>query len=385
MAEPKDITELRWLLGMVYYLGRFVPNLATYVKPFNDLLHKDAAWTWDLKQKQAFQAVKDCLSSAPTLAYFELGRKTVIASDASSYGLGAVLYQVHDGELKPIAYSSRTLMIAGQKYAQIEKDCLGVVFACETFERYLAGLPCVKVLTDHKPLIPVLMKRDLADTPVRCQRMRMWLMCLNIVADFIAGKDLTVADALSRSLGIDDSFSYEKELEADTSMHVGTVRMSWSASDAKFDKLRKATAEDITLSMALEYTCSGWPQYKHDVKLAARELYCVKDDLSEFDGRLVRGNRIVIPHSLRKDILSRIHDGHKGIVKCRERANKCVWWPCMGKEIKDMISSSSSSSSSAFTAISLRFTSWVRFLRKWPFSNPTIEVVTFRLRGWIWF
>ena len=63
--------------------------------------------------------------------------------------------------------------------------------------------------------------------------------------------------------------------------------------------------------MALDYTRSGWPQYKDDVKLAVCDLYSVKDDLSEFGGLLVRGIRIVIPHSLRKDILSRVHDGHK--------------------------------------------------------------------------
>ena len=67
-----------------------------------------------------------------------------------------------------------------------------------------------------------------------------------------------------------------------------------------FDKLRKATAEDFTLSMALEYTRSGWRQYKDDVKLAARELCSLKDDLCVFDGLLVRGNRIVIPHSPKK-------------------------------------------------------------------------------------
>ena len=61
-AEPKDITELRRFLGMVSNLGRFVPNLAKYVKHLYDLLHKDAAWTWDFKRNQAFQAVKDCLS-----------------------------------------------------------------------------------------------------------------------------------------------------------------------------------------------------------------------------------------------------------------------------------------------------------------------------------
>ena len=109
-------------------------------------------------------------------------------------------------------------------------------------------------------------------------------MRLNIVAEFIPGKDLIVTDALSRSPGTEGSSSYEKELEADINMHVDTLHMSWSVSDAKLEKLRKATAEDITLSMALEYTRSSWPQYKDDVKLAAHELYSAKDDLSDFDG-----------------------------------------------------------------------------------------------------
>ena len=69
----------------------------------------------------------------------------------------------------------------------------------------MVGLPCVKTLTDHKPLTSLLMKRDLADTPVGCQRMLMRLMRLSIVAEFIPGKDLIVADALSRSPGTDNS------------------------------------------------------------------------------------------------------------------------------------------------------------------------------------
>ena len=81
--------------------------------------------------------------------------------------------------------------------------------------------------------------------------------------------------------------------------------------------------------MALEYTLSSWPQYKDDVKLAARELYSVKDDLSEFDGLLVRATELSFHTYSGKTTL---------VVKCRERANECVWWLCMGKEIKDMIS-----------------------------------------------
>jgi hypothetical protein len=338
MGEPKDVSELRRFLGMVNYLGRFVPNLANMLKPLNDPLHKDAAWTWGHAQKAAFKTVKQSVTSTPTLVYFQTDREMIMSSDASSYGLGAVLYQIHDGEMKPVAYCSRTLTAAEQKYAQIEKECLGAVYACEKFDRYLVGLPHFRLQTDHKPLIPLINKRDLVETPVRCQRMLMRLMRYNLTAEFIPGKDLTVADALSRAPLRESESQAQKELESDITVHVDAVREAWSISYQKLQALKKATSEDVMLSYALQYTRDSWPQYKEDVKLAARQLFSVKDELSEYDGLLVRGSRIVIPFSYRDDILGRIHDDHQGIVKCRERANECVWWPGMGQDIKNMVS-----------------------------------------------
>ena len=107
---------------MVNYLGRFVPNLADVLKPLNGLLHKEAQWTCDHEQKLAFTKVKNLLTCAPKFAYFELDHETVVCCDASSYGLGGILYQVHDGELKPVAFCSRTLTPAECKFAQIEKE-----------------------------------------------------------------------------------------------------------------------------------------------------------------------------------------------------------------------------------------------------------------------
>jgi transposase InsO family protein len=113
--------------------------------------------------------------------------------------------------------------------------------------------------------------------------------------------------------------------------------MSWSVSDQKLEKLKAETQLDVQLKTVLEYVRLGWPEYKEDCKLAAREYYGIKEELSEFEGLVTRGGRIVIPWSQREDILQRIHDGHQGIQKCRERANQCVWWPGMSQAIKDLV------------------------------------------------
>ena len=217
---------------MVSYFGRFVPNLATLERLVAHICFLDLG----LQVKTSIAACEGLfvIHTLPAIFFFFIwDRKTVIAPDACLYGLGAILYQVHDGELKPIAYPSRTLTKSERNCAQIEKECLGAVYACAKFERCLVGIPCVKVLTDHKPLIPILVKQALAYTPVRCQIMRMRLMRLNIVAEFMPWKDLIVADALSRSPGTHHSSRNEKELEADINMHADTVRMSWSVSVAK--------------------------------------------------------------------------------------------------------------------------------------------------------
>jgi hypothetical protein len=127
-------------------------------------------------------------------------------------------------------------------------------------------------------------------------------------------------------------------LQEDVEAYVDEVASCWPASDAKLNQIRQATQQDVNVKSAYDYTLAGWPAYKQDVQLAARELYNVKDELSVVDGLLLRGDRIVIPYCMRKEMLQRIHDGHLGITKCRERANQAVWWPGMSKKIKDLVS-----------------------------------------------
>ena len=258
-----------------------------------------------------------------------------MSTDASSYGLGGVLLQNSDNVLKPIAYCSRTLTSSEKKYAQIEKECLASVWACERFDRFVRGHGNVTLLTDHKPLVPMMNTKDLDDTPVRCQRLLMRLMKYNILAKHVPGKEMLVPDTLSRSpIDPETVSSTTKDVE----LYVLMVEDNMPASDAKKSAMRQEILKDSGLQSAIVYTLTGWPKYEKDVPESLKSLYEHRASLSVSDGLLLFGSRIVIPASMRPEILERIHDGHQGITKSLERARLGVWWPGVTKDIKKFIS-----------------------------------------------
>ena len=106
-----------------------------------------------MKEQEAFQKSKDLLLSSKVLVHFDPKLPVVLACDASSYGIGAVLaHKMSDGTEKPIGFASRTLSVAEQQYSQIEKEGLSCVFGVQRFHAYLIGRHFT-LITDHKPLL----------------------------------------------------------------------------------------------------------------------------------------------------------------------------------------------------------------------------------------
>ena len=115
---PQNIQQLRAFLGLLHYYGKFIPNLSSILHPLNLLLKSQSSWKWSQACAKAFQQAKDKLAGAPVLAHYDTTRKLKLATDASSYGIGAVIsYTYEDGSERPIAYASRMLSNAKKHYA----------------------------------------------------------------------------------------------------------------------------------------------------------------------------------------------------------------------------------------------------------------------------
>ena len=335
MKPPTNITELRRFLGMINQLNKFSPNLADRTKPLRDLLSKKNHWVWGDEQDKAFREIKESLSSEEVLARFDATLETVVSADASSYGLGAVLQQRQpNGELQPIAYISRAMTTTEQRYAQIEKEALGVTWACERFQDYLVGMR-FHIETDHKPLVPLLSSKNLDELPIRIQRFRLRLMRFCYSISHVPGKDLVTADTLSRTpVSLPTA---KEEFQQEVCAFLDLVVNNLPATDTRLRDIQSHQDSDPACSQIKHFCQGGWPPRFH-LKGPLKAYISVKDELSVHKGLLLRGNRLVIPPALRKEILAKIHSGHQGATKCRARARQSVWWPGLGKELEDLIS-----------------------------------------------
>ena len=148
---PTTVTEVRSFLGLVQYCSRFISDLATIAEPIQSLTRKNAQFAWGKAQQDALQKLKERITTAETLAYFDTSRETRVVADASPYGLGAVLTQRHGSHWRVVSFASRSLTDVERQYSQTEREALALVWSCERFNLYLYGRT-FQLETDHKPL-----------------------------------------------------------------------------------------------------------------------------------------------------------------------------------------------------------------------------------------
>ena len=144
-------------------------------------------------------------------------------------------------------------------------------------------------------------------------------------------------DALSGAFGEkkEDCITGEAEVE----VYVNSVLLNLQVSDEKLKQIKKETEDDQQLTLLKECIMSGFPKNKLDCPAEIREFWNIRDELSFVKGLLLKGLKVIIPKSLRKEMLKKIHQGHLGIEKCRRRACEVLYWPGLNQAISEIVQS----------------------------------------------
>lgn len=199
--KPKTILELRRFLGAANYYRRCIKNASTAQAPLNALL-KDSKRNdqrpvpWDLATETAFEIVKKQLANASLLAHPVSDAELRITSDASNTAMGATLEQLVNDEWENLGFFSKKLSPAELNYSAYDRELTAVFNALKFFRPWVEGR-IVRIRTDHKPLVHAFQQRSDKASPRQLRQLGfIGQFCTEL--EHIAGKDNTVADALSR-------------------------------------------------------------------------------------------------------------------------------------------------------------------------------------------
>ena len=337
---PQDTQQVKAFLGKITYYGRFISNLADKAAPLYNLLKDGVSFAWTNSCQQAFTKLKKDVINATNLSHYDESQTLVLATDASSYGVGAVLSQQDaDGNETPIAYSSKTLTETQKKYSQIEREALSIIYGVTKFRQYLYGRKFI-LLTDHEPLVSIFSpQKNIPSTTA--QRLQRWALTLMAFQYDIAYKKTSKhgnADALSRlPLGIDEQFDAAEHQEDMEVSH--TIREEIHAFPLDSMQIKRATQNDDTLQKVVTWIHEGWPNNK-PTEPELQLLWAQRESLVLHDNIVLlqrdTNSRVVVPKALQTTVLETLHSSHWGVVKVKQLARRYVWWSSLNADIEKL-------------------------------------------------
>jgi hypothetical protein len=316
------------------------------LEPLHLLTKKGATWNWGKREQDAFDKVKEALSSDTVLVHFNESLPLGVSCDASEVGLGAVLFHRYpDGTERPITNVSKTLTATQRNYSQIQREALAIVFALTKFHHFIYGRNFILV-TDHKPLL-ALFGPNKAIPAMAANRLARWALMLNqyeYTVEYRKSSQHGNADALSRNpVGADDNFdNTESSADGDTVCLVRMVGRQLNPMEPGV--IMSETKKDPVLSTVMRYTREGWPQGMDNGEIMSEDSHSnsmqsfkkLRDSLSVTNGCLFYGARLVIPTCLHQSILEILHLGHFGIQRMKQLARTAVYWPGIDAAITRM-------------------------------------------------
>ena len=342
---PRNVHEVRSFLGLSGYYRKFVSGYADIAKPLHILTSKQQPFVWKAEQQESFQMLKDRLVSAPVLASPRDEGDYVLDTDASLYGLGVVLQQWQEGELRVIAYGSRCLSSAEQNYSTTRRELLAVVYGFKQFRQFLLGRHFL-LRVDHSALT------YLRKTPEPIGQAARWLEYIEEYDfDIIHRSGVTHGncDALSRRPWPEQDVTTNEEANENNVRRLHRPEVVPPCEpEVTSENIAIEQQKEVGLKVLIDALKDSGPRPEWSAVQQASEesriLWAQFDSLVLKDGLLqrcyyspdgaVQRHQIVIPVSLRQAFLKELHESenniataHLGVKKTLSHVSQRAYWP----------------------------------------------------------
>lgn len=328
MPTPKSVKEVQRFLGMCNYYRKFIKNFSAIARPLHEVTKRKLKFEWSKEQEQAFNMLKEKMTTTPVLRRFDPNKDCELRVDASLQGLGAVLLQVgEDQQSHPIAFVSRSLTKNERNLGITELECLGCVWAL-SYLRHLVHGRHVKIVTDHSAIRWL---KSIKDPTGKLARWAIKLSEFQYTVVHRSGSKHKDADCLSRNPVAEGNEADEVDCEEIPTYLVEP------------DELRQLQLEDDELKELITAV-----ENDNDTNIPIGTRRRAKN-FSLIDGVLYKKNTrevgrdhlLAIPKSLIGEILYNHHSdplsGHLGTTKTLEKIRERYFWTGQQKDVEKFV------------------------------------------------
>ena len=380
---PKNITDMRSWFGLVNQVS-YAFSMTDRMQAFRQLLKPGTPFKWDEQLECLFQESKAVIVSEIEhgVQIFDKNKPTCLATDWSKNGIGYWLFQKHCHCHKSIPFccsdgwkitlvGSRFTSATESRYAPVEGEALAVADALEKARHFVLGCNDLIIAVDHKPLLKLFGDRSLENIPnARLRNLKEKTLRYRFTMMHVPGARHRAADAVSRNpvgksdnMVLVDDIAYitpeDRTPSTLTLRHAQHEPAYTTATDQHnepgdsneaalyssalssisslpcitWDKIRMETASDEIMFQLAQLIESGIPESRNEVPPMLKEYHQFRNNLSTVDGVIIYKDRIVVPPSLRPDVLSALHSAHQGVTSMTSRAETSVFWPGISNDI----------------------------------------------------
>lgn len=369
---PVNITDIRSWFGLINQVS-FAFSMAEKMLPFRELLKPGTPFQWNDNLNSLFEESKNIIINDidKGVQIFDARRPTCLATDWSKTGIGFWLLQKHctcptkdpfccQTGWKVTLVGSRFTHAAESRYAPVEGEALAVADALNKARYFVLGCEDLTIAVDHKPLLKLFGDRSLEDIPnPRLRNLKEKTLKYRFRMVHIPGIKHCAADTISRHPTgdpvkmplTDDVASLHSspclfpssldgircpapqiELVDDTSFSAFTLH-SAPIQSVTWDRVRDATSSDENMFLLSSIIDNGFPDNRQDLPPSLRDFFQFREDLFTLDGVILYKERVVIPPSLRPEVLAALHAAHQGVTSMNLRAEASVFWPGITPDI----------------------------------------------------